>query len=261
MEEQGNLYITINGKVSDEPLSPRNYDVREVMDTLQLGLDILFGSQKRNRPQVTYALEEGSIRHVFATIAAVAVIANAELEAAQESGSLVEMEPVRAKAVLALQDYARKLNRVYTLGPSIEGVSLRLDKQSAFKAVVQRHWFETEFYFYGQIEDWGGTSKSNIHLLTFDNKTIKLTSTRDYLSSIEQNMVYKTCSVRAVGLEDTITGEIDYDSLRVVEIKPYNRSFYDRKYLDKLSERTTNNWLGKLDNPEAWLQKLRGYAE
>ena len=74
-------------------------------------------------------------------------------------------------------------------------------------------------------------------------------------------MVYKSCSVRAIGMEDAVTGDIDYDSLRVIEIKPYNRSIYDRQYIEKLSERTTKNWLGSVENPEAWLHQLRGYAE
>lgn len=260
MEEYGNLYITIKGRVGDEPLSPRNYDVREVADMLQLGLDILLGPNKRNRPQVTYALEEGSVRHVFTALMAIAAVANGQLEDANQSGSLAGMDPVQAKAVLTLQDLAKKHDRIYTLGPSVESVSLKLDSQTAFEAVVARRWFETEFYFYGQIEDWGG-ARANIHLLTSDKKTIKLACTRDYLASIEHNMVYKMCSVRAVGLEDATTGEIDFESLRVLEIKPYNRSFYDRKHLDKLSERATNNWLGALDNPEAWLHQLRGYDE
>lgn len=261
MEDKGNLFITIKGKVGEEPLSPRNYDVREVMETLQLGLDILFGGEKRGRPPVTYILEEGSVRHVFTTIAAVAAVANAQLQEAQDSGSLIGMEPVRAKAVLALQESARKHNRIYTLGASKESVALQLDKKTTFEAVVSRRWYETEFYFYGQIEDWGGSSKSNIHLLTLDRGKLTLTSTREYLSSIEQNMVYKSCSVRAIGLEDAVTGDIDYDSLRVIEIKPYNRSNYDRQYLDKLSERTTKNWLGSVENPEEWLHQLRGHVE
>lgn len=261
MEGQGNLYITIEGKVSDELLSPHNYDVREVMETLQLGLDVLFGGEKRGRPQVTYALEEGSVRHVFTTVAAIATVANAELQEAQNSGSLANMEPVRAKAVLAFQETAKKHNRTYTLGPSKGATSLQVDSRTTFKAVIPRRWYETEFYFYGQIEDWGGSSRSNIHLLTLDRGTITLASTRDYLSSIEQNLLYKSCSVRAIGLEDAETGDIDYDSLKVIEIKPYNRSNYDRQYLDKLSERTSKNWLGSVENPESWLNQLRGYAE
>lgn len=261
MEDKGNLFITIEGKVDGESLSPRNYDVREVMETLQLGLDVLFGSEKRNRPSVTYALEEGSVRHVFTTLTAIAAIANTQLQEAQKSGSLVGMEPVRAKAVLALQESAKKHNRVYKLGSSKESVALQLDKKTTFEAVISRRWYETEFYFYGQIEDWGGSSRSNIHLLTLDRGKLTLTSTREYLSSIEQNMVYKSCSVRAVGLEDAVTGDIDYDSLRVIEIKPYNRSNYDQQYLDKLSERTSKNWLGSVENPEEWLHKLRGYVD
>lgn len=261
MEEQGNLYITIEGQVGDEPLSPRNYDVREVMEALQLGLDVLFGGEKRGRPPVTYNLEEGSVRHVFTTVAAIATVATAQLQEAQDSGSLVNMEPVRAKAVLALQELAKRHDRLYTLGPSKDIAVLYLDSRTTFKAVISRNWYETEFYFYGQIEDWGGTSRSNIHLLTLDRGKITLASTREYLSSIERNLLYKSCSVRAIGLEDAVTGDIDYDSLKVIEIKPYNRSNYDRQYLDKLSEWTTKNWLGAVENPEAWLHQLRGYAE
>lgn len=159
MEDQGNLYITIKGKVDNEPLSPRNYDVREVMETLQLGLDILFGGEKRNRPTATYELQEGSVRHIFTTLATVAAVANAQLQKAQETGSLVGMEQVRAKAVLALQESAKKYDRVYVLGSSKTEVSLQLNKKSDFEEALTRRWYETEFYFYGLIEDWGGLLK------------------------------------------------------------------------------------------------------
>lgn len=243
----------------DEPLAPDNYDVREVQEMLAIAVDVLFGSEKRGRPLATYDIQKGSVKHVLTTLAGIVAIAGSQLEDAVRTGSLNHIDPVRARAIAAMQERAVQRKRVYSIGVSNKEMPLTITAQTKFAIVESNDWTETEIYLYGQIVDWGGTNKANIHLLT-DNGPITIPTTIDYLSSIEQNMVYKTCCIVAIGKEDAFTGEVDYASLRVKEIRPYTKSFREDSYLEELGKKAKSNWLGKLDNPEAWLQQLRNHA-
>lgn len=259
MDKQASLYITIKGRAGDEPLAPGNYDVREVQEMLAIAVDVLFGSEKRGRPLATYAIQEGSVKHVLTTLLGIVTIAGSQLEDAMHSHSLAQVDPVRARAIAAMQELAIKRKRIYSVGVSNRETSLTISDKTKFEIVESKNWAEAEIYLYGQIVDWGGTSKANIHLLT-DSGPITIPTTIEYLSSIEQNMVYKTCCVVAIGKEDAFTGEIDYSSLKVKEIRPYSKSFYDNDYINNLGKKAKANWLGDLENPEAWLQQLRDHA-
>lgn len=263
MESPGSLYIKIDGKVNGEPLTPRNYDVREIMDMLPIALDILFGADKKSRPQVVYSIEEGSVKHVFVTALQVTLSAASVLEQAQEAGSLHNVDSVRAQAVEKLQSLAAKKGRTYEVGANSTNLKpLKITPTTTFKApAVARHWYETEVYLYGQLVDMGGAQKSNIHLLTDDRGLITLPCNKEYVESIDYNPVYKMCSIRAIGKQDALTDEVDFDSLKVVEISPHNRSFYNPDYIDSLSRQATENWLGEIADPEKWLKELRGYDD
>ena len=263
MESPGSLYIKINGEVNGEPLTPRNYDVREIMDMLPIALDLLFGADKKSRPQVAYSLEEGSVKHIFITALQVTLSAASALERAQEMGTLHDIDPVRAQAVEKLQSLAIRKARTYEVGANSTSIRpLTITPATSFKApVIIRHWYETEVYLYGQLVDMGGAQKSNIHLLTEDRGIITLPCNKEYVESIDYNPVYKMCSIRAVGKQDALTDEIDYDSLKVIEIRPHNRSFYNSDYIDSLSRQATENWLGEISDPDKWLKELRGYDD
>ncbi|MBJ6145759.1 hypothetical protein [Hymenobacter sp. BT559] len=228
---------------------------------LALAVDLVFGSDKKQRPLASYELQEGSVKHVITTLVTVVSIAGQQLDDVQRTGSLNSIDPVRAKAISSMQQLAKKKKRIYSIGIADENRPLLLTDKTNYVAPVSNQWFETELYFYGQLVDWGGANRSNIHLLTSDKGTITIPTTKELITSIEANLVYKLCRVIAIGKEDAVTGEIDYSSLKLKEIKPYNRSFYDRSYIEELGKKATQNWLGDLEDPEAWLNQLRDHAE
>ena len=63
----GTIEIHINGKNGNEPLSPDNFDIREVKKLLDGIEDMLFPNNKNNRPMVSYCIESGSVRNIFRT--------------------------------------------------------------------------------------------------------------------------------------------------------------------------------------------------
>ncbi|WP_239541230.1 hypothetical protein [Cryomorpha ignava] len=48
-------------------LTPVNYDISQIAAILKNVEDLLFPTSKRDRPLVTYNIEEGSVRHIFKT--------------------------------------------------------------------------------------------------------------------------------------------------------------------------------------------------
>lgn len=259
MEGLGHFSIIIKGTVGDSQLTPRNYDVREVSEAIQHFLDLAFGGEKKDRPLVTYALEEGSVKHVFTTGLAIVASVTQQLETVRQTGSLASLDPVQANALLWFQERAAQKGYTYLLGTSEAAPDLLVLDRSTRLARQSRQWVETELYFYGQIVDAGGQARSNIHLLTAEHGPLTLTTPRALLAALRENPLYKSYGVRVIGKQDALTSEIDFDSLRVQEITPYSAIHYDEDYIAELRAKATQSWLGELDSPDEWLNNLRGY--
>lgn len=260
MENLGHFYIILDGKVGDEPLTPRTYDVREVIETLQHAQDLLFGSDKKDRPQLTYALEEGSVRHILTTVLAVVVGVTQQLELVRESGTLANLDATQAGALLWFQEMAARRGYTCRLGTSERVEVLVIDGRSRLSPVV-RQFVETELYFYGQIVDAGGKSRPNLHLLTAEYGLLTLAIPRELLAGYHGNPLYRTHAVRAIGKQDSMTGEINFDSVRVQSIELHEYTHYDEEYISLLREKAARNWLGELPDPDGWLSNLRGNGE
>lgn len=258
-ERQGTFLIKIDGKVDGEKLTPRNFDVREVREVTALAEDLLFGSDKKNRPRLTYDLEEGSAKNVFMTVMTIIVSAGAQLRQVAETGSLAGIDPVRARAVERVQEIARQKEWAWELGTETMAKPLKVNTETFYQVMEDRRWYETEFYFYGLLRTAGG-ARANIHLVTADFGTLTIPVSPKYLENLEDNVLMKICAVRAIGRQDALTGDVDYASLKVQEIKRHGR-FFDAGYIDRLTKQATDNWLGKLEDPDAWLRNIRGYDE
>ena len=67
MEKKGHIEIRITGKKGNLDLSPDNFDIKEIMAVLEQVDNLLFPNDKSNRPVISYAIEEGSVKHHFKT--------------------------------------------------------------------------------------------------------------------------------------------------------------------------------------------------
>lgn len=260
MENLGHFYIVLNGKVGNEPLTPQTYDVREVIETLQHAQDLLFGDAKKERPRLTYALEEGSVKHVLTTALAVVVGVTQQLDTVRETGTLASLDATQAGAVVWFQEMAARRGYTCRLGTSEQEEVLMIDTHTRLSPVT-RQFVETELYFYGQIVDAGGKSRPNLHVITAEHGPLTLATPRELLVSYQGNLLYRTHAVRAIGKQDPMTGEIDFDSVRVQSIEPHDYTYYDEEYINQLREKAARNWLGELPDPDGWLNNLRGYGE
>lgn len=63
MEKTGYIEIRITGSKGNLELSPDTYDIREIISILENAENLLFPNDKKERPTISYKIEQGSVRH------------------------------------------------------------------------------------------------------------------------------------------------------------------------------------------------------
>ena len=67
MDEKGTIEIRVSGTKGNFQLTPDNYDIREIAAMFEVLENLVFPNAKKSRPEITYTIAEGSVRHIFKT--------------------------------------------------------------------------------------------------------------------------------------------------------------------------------------------------
>jgi hypothetical protein len=259
MEKTGSIEIKISGKKGNVPITPDNYDIKEIRTVLDEIENLIFPTEKKERPIISYQISEGSVKHIFKTSIQYIIGFNALLGQIDQSKSVDFLDYSTATAIEHFQFLAVKNDYEVLISTSLENAnSVKIDKSTNLY-LTQPLWLNAEFYFYGKITNMGGKDKANIHLVTDDLGTLIIQTPKEEIEKIENNPLYKTFGIRATGAQHSETGEIDKSSLKFLDLIPYQPK-YDQAYLTKLRERASENWLIHID-PDKWLSDLRGGYE
>src|SRR3569833_2377073 len=166
MEKIGHLEIRISGSKGNLELKPDTLDVREIISVLEQSEDLLFPGEKKDRPIISYQLEEGSVRHIFRTSIQAIIGLNTILTQVNNLKSIDFLDLNTAKAIEAFQETALKKDYSFFLSTSLSvKPELTINKSTRFIR-SEALWVDAEFYFYGKITNAGGMDKANIHVLT-----------------------------------------------------------------------------------------------
>ncbi len=256
MEKIGYIEIKVIGSKGNIELKPDTYDIKEVISIIAQAENLLFPGEKRERPLISYKLEEGSVRNIFRTSIQAVIGFTAVLTQIQTSKNIDFLELNSAKAIESFQEIAIKKNYSFEISTSLEETSkLKIDSSTNFYRTIDS-WSEAEFYFYGKITNAGGKDKVNIHLVVDELGTVIIQTPQQFLADREENLLYKTFGIRTKGKQNSETGEIDKNSLVFCELIDYNKK-YDEVYLKNLRDKA-KGWLNKID-PNIWLNDIRGY--
>jgi len=255
VEKTGDIVIRISGNQGNIELSPEIYDIREIKQVLEDFENLLFPSQKKNRPTISYKLEKGSVRHVFKTSMQAVLGFSAIIGQINESKSIDFLELKSAEAIESLQNTAYQKNYSFEISTSLTSQThLEINtKTKFFKS--ETLWADAEFYFYGTLTNAGGKSNVNIHLDTSEYGSLTIDTPREYLKEAEENMLYKQFGVRASGKQNSETGEFDRSSLKLIELFDFQPKF-DEEYLSSKIIKAKSKW-SNIDKDE-WLRDLRG---
>jgi len=257
METTGNIEVHIESGIKEVKITPSNYDIREI-DQVIRSMDVLLSDEKHHRPEVTYELQPGSVKHIFRTAKDKVAEFSGLLALIISSNSLEELSPSKAEIFSELQNVARKKNYKIGLTSSFApDKTLFITKDTNFSK-RKNVWYETPMYFYGKLLDAGGKVNSNIHLDTEDYGYITIRTSREVISQIKGNPLYREFAVLVNAKQDAITGEIDMNSFELVEFIDYTRKF-DKEYIDNLIEKASDSWKGV--DADEYLCSIRGRGE
>ncbi|MBW6483301.1 MAG: hypothetical protein K0B10_09585 [Vicingaceae bacterium] len=258
MEKIGEIVIRVVGKSGNLELKPDNYDIRQIATILQDVEDLLYPNNKKDRPLITYDIQEGSVKHIFKTPIQYIIGFSAILGQIKASNSIDFLDLKTARAIESIQQLSQQKNYEFQFSTSLKNdIELSINPSTRFFR-TENTWADAEFYFYGILKDAGGKNKVNIHLDTDDYGYLAIETGQNFLMDQEDNLLYKKFGVRVTGKQNLETGEIDTKSLNLVELINYNPKF-DSDYLISLITKAKKNWKGI--NTDEWLSNIRGGYE
>ncbi|HNQ26373.1 MAG TPA: hypothetical protein PKL92_00445 [Aquaticitalea sp.] len=256
MEKIGFIEIRITGSKGNLDLSPDNYDIREIIAILENAENLLYPGDKRDRPNISYKIEEGSVKHILKTSIQYIIGFNAIIGQVSQVQNIDFLDLGTAKAFENIQNIATKRNYVFSIKTSLDNTNeVKVDKTTSYYR-TEAIWVDAEFYFYGKITNAGGKGKTNLHILTDEGSFIVQTPL-SFFEHLEENIIHKKpYGIRATGKQHSETGEIDSSTLKFIELVDYQPK-YDELYLKTLRDKAKKSWLGSI-NPDNWLKEIRG---
>lgn len=256
MDKIGYIEIQITGSKGNLVLTPDNYDIREVISILENAENLLYPGDKKDRPIISYNIEEGSVKHILKTSMQYIIGFNAIIGQVSNVHNINFLDLSSAKAFENIQEMASKKDYTFSIRTSLQDSNeIKIDRTTNFKR-VEAIWADAEFYFYGKITNAGGKDKANIHIYTDDLGTFRIQTPIQFLENYEENFLYKSLGIRATGKQHSETGEIDTSTLKFLELVDYSPK-YDEEYLKGLRDKAKKNWLGGID-ADSWLSNIRG---
>lgn len=258
MENKGYLEIIVSGRKGNLELKRDNFDIKEIALLFEQVEKLLFPEERKERPVISYQLDEGSVVNRFTTTLQAIIGFNAILFEIKNSGNIDFLEPETASAIETIQDLAKKRNYDFLIKTSLKDtMTLKIDKNTFYFQSIKT-WADAEFYLYGKVTSAGGKDRATIHFLTEEYGTVIIQVSKDYLAEMKENILYKDFIIRAAGKQNLKTGEIDKQNLTLIELIDYSKE-YNEKYLESLRNKAMK-WLKDIDTDE-YLREIRGYDE
>lgn len=256
MERLGHIEIKVVGRKGNLELTPESYDIKDIVSVLEHVENLLFPNNKKERPTISYDIQEGSVKHILKTSLQAIIGFNALLvQIGSNNYSIDFLEAPTARAFEYFQSSAKAQGVSFEISTSIrDSGRLTVDQDTKFIR-SEEIWADAEFYFYGTVTDFGGKTEPNIHLDTKEYGLLKVKSNRQMLGDYDSNPLYKPYGLRAAGKQNITTGEIDKGSLTLIEIIDYDRSF-NEDYLNSLIRKAKPSWHG-IGDADEWLAQLR----
>jgi hypothetical protein len=255
VDKIGEIEIRVVGKSGNQDLRPDNYDIKYIASILQNVDDLLFPNNKKDRPLITYDIDEGSVKHIFKTTIQTVIGFSAILTQIHSNESIDFLEVKTARAIENIQNLSLQKDYEFQIKTSLnDNYELTINPSTKFFR-TENIWSDAEFYFYGIIKDAGGKSKINIHLDTKDDGYLTIETGEEFLKEKEENLLFKKFGVRAKGKQNIETGEIDKKTLTLLELIDYQPKF-DKDYLNLLIKKAKNSWNNI--NADEFLFNLRG---
>jgi hypothetical protein len=189
MDKIGFVEIRIAGSKGNLDLSPDNYDVREIISILEYAENMLYPGDKKDRPIISYKIEEGSVKHIFKTSIQYIIGFNAIIGQVNQVKNIDFLDLSTARAFENIQEIATKKDYSFNIKTSLENSNeVKVDRTTRFKR-TEAIWADAEFYFYGKVTNAGGKDKANIHIFTEETGTVRIQTPISFLEQYNENLL------------------------------------------------------------------------
>ncbi|MBR2766917.1 hypothetical protein IKD67_02445 [Candidatus Saccharibacteria bacterium] len=252
------LYFSVKDLVSGEQASPDNISLPLLQElTESMSRFIRGNSTKTNLNDISIAVKSGSFALVANTSPLVSD-AIRDYRVVKDTGSLDDIDPIRAKVLRDLQEKAKKnSNRIYTIsdsGTPDKEHEISFSNKTDYKTSRTDQWAKTEIFMYGKVVDMGGKTKANVHIVLDNNDTIVLDADSQKIAEDDENRLYKDQLVKVSAEQNLETKKLRNESL--MEFVKYNPHF-DEDEFNRISKEVEHSWA---DVPDivTWVEETRG---
>jgi hypothetical protein len=177
-----------------------------------------------------------------------------DLRQLAHSPVLDAVSPRRRDIMAAWQKRARGQKRQnFRIEASFLSKPVSVTASTDFHTEDANEWVRVERYMRGVLTELGGTHSVNAHIRLPDGKPLQVDATREQLSNVRENLVYKAVMVRFSADYNVRTNE--YRAARLIEFTDYKPAF-DEKAMQRLTERGAKAW-ADVDDAAAWVEGIR----
>jgi hypothetical protein len=253
VEETGYIEVTIVGQIGNEPIKPKDVDIAEIKDMINDVETFLYPNraEKAERPHISYALEEGSARHLFYLPISAVLFFNSLTTEISNRGTADFLDYKRAEIIAKFQKKAKERDFEIGFSSSVsDGRVLTINKETNFYNAAA-NFINTEMVLYGKINSEGGNNP-NFHIQTKEYGSLTVSATQQQLLEGEKRL-YKVYGIRVSG-KQTLTDGKPFE-LKLIDYIEYSPVF-NRSELNLLITRAANSW-EDVEDVDAWLAEIR----
>ncbi|MCB0380198.1 MAG: hypothetical protein KDD24_03005 [Flavobacteriales bacterium] len=251
MEEQGYIELRIDNK--DKNLSPKDIDISDVKELISDIESFLYPTrqEKKDRPHISYDLEEGSAKHKFFLPISAVLLFNGLTNEIKTRNNLDFLDYKRQSIIDKFQKKVLKEGLVIEFNNSIsKDNNLVIDSSTNFE-IVSAPFYEGEFYLYGEIYQEGGKNP-NVHISNSKYGNLTISATKEQIMEGDKR-TYKVYGLKVRGKKSFEDNKL-FD-LELIEYITYNPVF-NKSLLNKAISKASEN-LSKITNVDGWINNLR----
>lgn len=153
--------------------------------------DLLFPDSRKERPLITYDIQQGSVKHLLKTTMQTVIGFSAILTQVNENRSIDFLDLKTARAIENMQDLSIQKNYEFQIKTSLKDrYELQISPQTKFYR-TENIWVDAEYYFFGVLKDAGGKNKANIHLDTEEYGYLAIETSEVFLKELEKKYSIK----------------------------------------------------------------------
>lgn len=251
MEEQGYIELRIDNK--DKNLSPKDIDISDVKELISDIESFLYPTrqEKKDRPHISYDLEEGSAKHKFFLPISAVLLFNGLTNEIKSRNNIDFLDYKRQFIIDKFQKKVLKEGLVIEFNNSIsKDNNLVIDSSTSFE-IVSAPFYEGEFYLYGEIYQEGGKNP-NVHISNAKYGNLTISATKEQIMEGDKR-TYKVYGLKVRGKKSFEDNKL-FD-LELIEYITYNPVF-NKSLLNKAISKASEN-LSKITNVDGWINDLR----